>query len=86
MRMTEPPKKIDLVRGYVAEGNYKKALAIVKTWRRGVAPADMDVMTRAYECMAGNARTYASFGIDTESAIAEGVKILKALYGTKQAI
>jgi hypothetical protein len=83
MRQSEPVKKIDLVRDHISAGRFKKALAIVKTFRPlrgGATKADIDTMTRAYECMT-NPRIYAQMGVDPDVAIADGIKCATALYG-----
>jgi hypothetical protein len=76
MTQTEPIKKIDLVRTHISAGQYKKALAIVKTFRPlrgGATKAEIETMTRAYECMT-HPRIYAQIGIDTDAAVADGIR------------
>jgi len=83
MTQTEPIKKIDLVREFISAGKYKKALAIVKTFRPlrgGATEAEIDTMTRAYECIVHPAM-YAQIGVDIDTAIADGIKCATALYG-----
>jgi len=77
-----PVKKSDIVRSLVAVGNYKKALSIVKGFRLGITKEDGDKMARAYECML-RPEMYRQIGVNTDSAITEGVEILVALYGQK---
>jgi len=77
-------KKSDTVRKLVTDGDYRKALSIVKGFRLGISKEDLDQMTRAYECMV-NPGFYEQLGKDVEFEISEGVKILKTLYGPKEA-
>jgi hypothetical protein len=65
--------KTDTLRILVAEGNYKKALHIVKEFR-GIATEDINKLKLAYECLVHN----------TEAAITEGIEILKHLYGQNE--
>ena len=71
--------KSDIVRRLVADGDYKKALSIVKGFRRGISKDDMGKMTLAYECLV-HTEFYEQLGTDTASAISEGIQILKNLY------
>lgn len=73
-------KKSDMVRRLVAEGNYKKALSIVKGFRLGITKEQKSVLLRGYECMV-NPRFYESIGTDIPKAIDEGVEVLITLYG-----
>ena len=73
-------KKSDTVREFVAQGEYKKALSIVKGFRLGISREDISQMTRAYECMV-RPEFYKQIGVEPDAAIAEGVKILIAHYG-----
>ena len=76
-------KKSDIVRRLVAEGNYKKALGIVKGFRLGISREDSGKMILAYECMVYE-DFYKRIGTNIEIAIADGIKILKAHYGQKE--
>jgi len=73
--------KTDTVRELVVNGNYKKALSIVKGFRRSIAKEDLGKMALAYECMTKNVGFYEQLGTDTTKAIADGITILTALYG-----
>ena len=70
----------DKVRGLIAEGNYKKALGIVKGFRLGIDKEDLNKIKLAYESMTYKG-FYEQLGTDTEAAITEGIEVLKALYG-----
>ncbi len=83
MNSTGFVKKSDIVRELVANGEYKKALCIVKGFRLGITKEESGTMTRAYECMI-NPGFYRQLGIDTNTAITEGIKLLKSFYGKKK--
>lgn len=72
--------KSDTVRGLVVNGDYKKALSIVKGFRLGITKDDSNKMALAYECIV-HSGFYEQLGTDTVTAIAEGIQILKDLYG-----
>ena len=76
-------KKSDIVRKLVADGDYKKALSIVKGFRLGISKEDSRQMIRAYECMV-NPTFYQQIGKDTDFEIKEGIRILIGLYGPKE--
>lgn len=73
-------RKSDMVRELVAEGNYKKALSIAKGFKIGFTKEEQSIMTRAHECMA-HPGFYRQLGIDEEQAIADGVELIKKVYG-----
>ena len=75
-----PVKKTDTVRQYVEQGEYKKALSIVKGFRLGISREDLSSMTRAYECML-RPDFYHQINVDPATAISEGIRILKEHYG-----
>ena len=75
-----PEKKSDTVRRLVAEGDYKRALGIVKGFRLGISKEDSGKMTLAYECMT-HPGFYRQIGKDPDEAITEGIRILKSMYG-----
>ena len=72
--------KSDIVRGLIADGNYKKALGIVRGFRLGIKKDDLIKMALAYECMV-HSGFYKQIGTDTETAVNEGIQILIDLYG-----
>ena len=72
--------KTDTVRGLVVNGDYKKALHIVKGFQLGIAKEDLNKIGLAYECLVHKG-FYEQLGTDTAVAISEGVQILKTLYG-----
>lgn len=78
-------RKSDRVRQFVAVGEYKKALSIVKGFRLGIEPEDSGKMTLAYECMI-RPSFYEQIGTNPETAITEGIQILKSLYGNKEEV
>ena len=73
-------RKSDMVRRLVSEGNYRKALSIVKGFRLGITKEQHDSMILAYECMV-HPSFYTSLGITLPQAIEEGVSVLTNLYG-----
>jgi hypothetical protein len=72
--------KSDTVRGLVADGDYKRALRIVKGFRLGIAQGDISKMTLAYECLV-HTGFYEELGTDTARAVSEGIQTLIDLYG-----
>ena len=72
--------KSDRVRRMILNGDYKKALHIVKEFRLGIAQDDLNKIKLAYECWV-HTGFYEQLGTDTATAIVEGVQVLKALYG-----
>ncbi len=44
-------RKSDMVRQYVAAGEYKKALRIAKEFRLGIFKEDSETMELGYECL-----------------------------------
>jgi hypothetical protein len=73
-------KKSDVVRGLVVSGEYKKALSIARGFRLGVSREDLEKMKLAYEVMV-HTGFYEQLGTDTAAAVAEGIRVLKTLYG-----
>lgn len=73
-------RKSDTVRELVAEGNYKKALSIAKGFKIGFTKEEQSTMTRAHECMV-HPGFYRQLGIDEEQAIADGIELIKKVYG-----
>lgn len=73
-------RKSDMVRELVAEGNYKKALSIAKGFKIGFTKEEQSTMTRAHECMV-HPGFYRQLGIDEEQAIADGIELIKKVYG-----
>lgn len=73
-------RKSDIVRRFVAQGDYRKALSIAKGFRLGITPEQRSTMTRAYECMV-HPDFYISLGTNLPQAIDEGVSVLTKLYG-----
>lgn len=73
-------RKSDAVRELVAEGNYKKALSIAKGFKIGFTKEEQSTMTRAHECMV-HPGFYRQLGIDEEQAIADGIELIKKVYG-----
>ena len=73
-------RKSDIVRGLVANRQYKKALQIAKDFRLGITPEQSLQMKKAYECMV-HERFYLSLGEDTKSRIAEGISTIVSIYG-----
>lgn len=73
-------RKSDVVRELVAKGNYKKALSIAKGFKIGFTKEEQSTMTRAHECMVYPG-FYSQLGIDEAQAIAEGIELIKKVYG-----
>lgn len=73
-------KKVDIVRGAVNAGEWKKALRIAKDFRINVTKAQRDAMSRAYECMI-HPEFYRQIGTDIPGAIAKGKEVVSCLYG-----
>jgi hypothetical protein len=71
--------KSDAVRELVANGDYKRALSIVKGFRRGINKDDLGKMALAYECLV-HTGFYEQLGTDTTAAITEGIRVLRTLY------
>jgi len=78
-----PISKSDTVRGLVANGDYKKALHMVKEFQIGIATEDSNKLKLAYESMVHKA-FYEQIGTDTTAAISEGIEILITLYGKSE--
>lgn len=74
-------RKSDMVRRFVEDGNYRKALSIAKNFRLGITPEQRSTMTRAYECMTSGKQFYKSLGVDIFACVQEGIEVLKKLYG-----
>ena len=72
--------KSDMVRELVENGNYKKALRVAKGFRLGITAGDLCRLALAYECLTHKA-FYEQLGTDTDTAISEGIQVLKDLYG-----
>ncbi|MEG1728155.1 MAG: hypothetical protein RR280_01245 [Bacteroidaceae bacterium] len=71
--------KSDKVRNLVKAGQYKEALAIVKTFKLGLKKADRDTLVRAHEAQ-WNPAFYIKMGKNPEELFAQAVVILKAHY------
>lgn len=74
------PNKSDEVRRLVRHGDYQMALAIVRTFRRGITKAQHDTMLRAYECIV-HPGFYRSIGADLQENVDAGIQVLISLYG-----
>ena len=73
-------RKSDKVRSYVAQHQYRNALAIAKGFRIGISREESEAMTRAYECMV-HPGFYRSIGKDLETEIRIGIEVLVRIYG-----
>lgn len=73
-------RKSDMVRRFVAQGDYRKALSIAKGFRIGITPEQRSGMTLAYECMV-HPGFYSSIETNLQQVINEGVSVLTELYG-----
>ena len=74
------PRKSDMVRQYVASGEYRKALRIAKEFRLGISKEDSEAMKRGYECLV-HADFYKQLGQDTDRIAQKGVETLIRLFG-----
>ena len=75
--------KTDAVRSLVANGDYKKALGIVKGFRLGLSKEALNKVALAYECLV-HPVFYEQIGKDTAAAVSEGIEVLKVLYGQSE--
>lgn len=73
-------KKSDMVRELVAEGNFKKALSIAKSFKLGFTKKEQNIMTRAHECMV-HPGFYSQLGFDEAKLIEDGIELIKRVYG-----
>lgn len=72
-------KKVDLVRKYVAAGEFKRALQICKDWDYS-DPTHREILRLGYECLL-YPEFYSQLGKDTEYQYEEAVRVLKEVYG-----
>ena len=75
----------DTVRELIVSGDYKKALSIVKGFRLGIGKEDLSKMALAYECLV-HTGFYEQLGINTATAIFEGIQVLNSLYGQDNSV
>jgi hypothetical protein len=68
--------KTKMVRDYVSKGEYKKALAILKTFRM-VSCEDKRVYTISYEILCGSDAFYRQIGINTDELIEKSIVLMK---------
>lgn len=73
-------RKSDMVRRYVASGEYRKALRIAKEFRLGISKEDSEAMKRGYEAML-YPDFYKQLGQDTDRIEQKGVETLIRLFG-----
>lgn len=76
-------RKTEVVRSLVRSGELKQALKIAKDFRLGISKPDSDAMKLAYECMV-HKRFYKQLGYNLSEKVAEGVEVLKRLYGRSE--
>lgn len=76
-------KKSDKVRRLVRESRFKEALAIAKGFRLGISKADVDAMTRGYECMV-HPEFYGQIGFNPEEESRKGIEAVTRLYGKEE--
>ena len=74
--------KTDTVRRLTADGDFKGALRIAKDFRLGITKQESSAMKLAYECMV-HGNFYKQLGYDLNEKVAEGLEVLKALYGRR---
>lgn len=73
-------RKSDIVRRFVAEGNFKAALRIAKEFRLGISKDDSESMKRGYEAIL-YPDFYKQLGYNTTEIAQKGVETVKRLYG-----
>lgn len=76
-------RKSDKVRRLVEENRFKEALAIAKGFRIGISKADVDAMTRGYECMV-HPEFYRQIGFDPAEESRKGIEAVTRLYGKEE--
>ena len=76
-------KKTDTVRRLTADGDFKGALRIAKDFRLGITKQESSAMKLAYECMV-HGDFYQQLGYDLNEKVAEGLKVLRGLYGRSE--
>lgn len=76
-------RKTEAVRSLVRSGELKQALKIAKDFRLGISKPDSDAMKLAYECMV-HEQFYKQLGYNLSEKVAEGVEVLKRLYGRSE--
>ncbi len=77
-RLSEPPKKIDRLRGLMRAGDWRAALALAASFPR--LGDDAAAIVRAHEAHA-HPRFYQSLGRDVEALKSAGVEALQRKYG-----
>lgn len=75
----------DKVRASIAMGDWKGALKIAKDFRINVTAKQREEMTRAYECLV-HENFYRQLGTDIAGAVARGIEVVNALYGSDKAV
>lgn len=76
-------KKTDTVRRLTSDGDYKGALRIAKDFRLGITKEESKAMRLAYECMV-HGDFYRQLGYDLNEKVAEGLAVLRGLYGRSE--
>ncbi|MEG1728725.1 MAG: hypothetical protein RR280_04200 [Bacteroidaceae bacterium] len=71
--------KSDKVRSLVQKGQFKEALAIVKTFKLGLSKAERDTLVRAHEAQ-WNPAFYIRMGRNPDELFQEAVTILTTHY------
>ena len=75
--------KTNMVRAAVSKGNWMTALRLAKDFRINVSAKQREEMSRAYECMM-YPDFYRQLGTDIAGAVAKGIAVVEALYGSKK--
>lgn len=75
--MTQPPKKIEILRGLMNQEKWKEALSLAAKFPR--LGDDKAAIVRAHECLV-NPAFYRQLGIDTDQAVQVGIAVLKSRY------
>lgn len=72
--------KSDKVRAMVSKGDYKGALALVKTFKLGFTKEEKETLVRAFESQ-WNPEFYKKMGYDPEALFTSATIIINRVYG-----
>lgn len=72
--------KTDKVKALLKEGEFLKALAIIKTFRLGFSKEEKRIIEISYEILIGHEQFYRSLGIDAEKEIERTRQLLADKY------
>lgn len=75
-------RKSDAVKRLLSCGATKEALRIAKDFKLGITKEQSNAMKLAYECMV-HGNFYKQLGYDLNEKVAEGLEVLRGLYGRR---